>query len=282
MKERKLLINEREAPTVRRMFERFAALGSVTELCLELAQDGVRTKAWQTKDGRMRNDTVMDKQYLSKALRNPVYVGEIRHKNVVHAGQHDPIISRLLWDRVQAILAEDADQRAGTTRTRGKCDALLRGLLFGPDDEKYYPTFTKKASGKRYRYYYPQSDKKYGYGSSELGMLPADQIEDVVVNLVIQALQSPESMQAVWNQVNHDHPEIDEPTTVLATRRLGEVWKQLFPEEQVRLINLLIEHIDVLPDGIDIAWREMGWKELAGELAPDTIGSEMLEAERSQ
>jgi hypothetical protein len=41
---------------------------------------------------------------------------------------------------------------------------LLRGLLFGPNGEKYSPTFTKKASGKRYRYYYPQSDKKYGYG----------------------------------------------------------------------------------------------------------------------
>ncbi|CAJ3061813.1 resolvase domain-containing protein [Burkholderia pseudomallei] len=282
LKDRKLFVNEREAPTVQRIFERFAALGSVTELCRELAQDGVKTKAWQTRDGRMRNGTVMDKQYLSKALRNPVYVGEIRHKNVVHAGQHTPIISRQLWDRVQAILAADADQRAGMTRTRGKCDALLRGLLFGPNGEKYYPTFTKKASGKRYRYYYPQSDKKYGFGSSALGMLPADQIEEVVVNLVIQALQSPESMQAVWDHVRQNHPEIDEPTTVLAMRQLGEVWKQLFPEEQVRLINLLIERIDVLPDGIDIAWREIGWKELAGELAPDTIGSEMLEVERSQ
>lgn len=110
-------------------------------------------------------------------------------------------------------------------------------------------------------------------------MIPADQIEEVVVNLVIGALQSPESVQAVWNEVRLLHPVIEEPTVVLAMRRLGEVWKQLFPEEQVRLVNLLIERVQLLSDGIDIVWREIGWKELAGELAPQTIGGELLEME---
>jgi hypothetical protein len=53
----------------------------------------------------------------------------------------------------------------------------------------------------------------------------------------------------------------------------------LFPEEQVRLMNVLIERVQLLSDGIDIAWREVGWKELAGELVPDSIGGEMLEME---
>jgi hypothetical protein len=60
---------------------------------------------------------------------------------------------------------------------------------------------------------------------------------------------------------------------------LGEVWRQLFPQEQVRLANLLVERVQLLSDGIDIVWREVGWKELAGELAPDGIGGEMMEME---
>jgi hypothetical protein len=112
-------------------------------------------------------------------------------------------------------------------------------------------------------------------------MIPADQIEQVVINLVIGTLQSPESMQGVWNQVRKEYPEIAEPKVVLAMRRLGDVWQQLFPEEQVRLVNLLIERVQLLSDGIDIVWREVGWKELAGELAPDTIGGEMLEMEKA-
>ncbi|MDP2751125.1 MAG: recombinase family protein, partial [Rhodocyclaceae bacterium] len=147
--------------------------------------------------------------------------------------------------------------------------------------EKYHITFTKKPSGKKYRYYIPKADIRFGHRSSATGMIPADQIEEVVVNLLIGALQSPESVQGVWNRVRLLYPEIEEPTVVLALCRLGDVWKQLFPAEQVRLVNLLIERVQLLSDGIDIVWREAGWKELAGELLPDTIGSEMLEMEEA-
>lgn len=147
---------------------------------------------------------------------------------------------------------------------------------------KYHVTFSTKASGKRYRYYIPKADKRYGYRTSTTGPIPADQIEDVVVNRLLQALQSPESVQAVWNQVRAQYPEIAEPAVALAMRRLAEVWKALFPAEQVRLVNLLIERVVLLSDGIDIVWREVGWKEPAGELAPERIGGEMLEAEAAE
>ncbi|WIM07044.1 MAG: recombinase family protein [Candidatus Nitricoxidivorans perseverans] len=228
---------------------------------------------------KVRQGMPMDKKYISKALRNPVYVGEIRHKGTVHAGRHEPIISRQLWDRVQAILAEDAHARMGRTQTRGKTDALLRGLLYDASGVKYHITFSTKPSGKRYRYYIPKKDVRFGHRTSATGMIPADQIEEVVVSQLLGALQSPESVQAVWNHVRARHPEIAEPTVVLAMRRLADVWRALFPAEQVRLANLLIERIVLLSDGIDIVWREVGWKELAGELAPGSIGGEMLEAE---
>jgi len=282
VRERKLLVVESDAAIVRRIFQRFVELRSVTELSRELVADGITTKPARLKAGGVRNGTPMDKKYLSKMLRNPIYVGEIRHKGTSYAGQHEPIVSRQLWDRVQEILAEDAHARMGVTQTRGKTDALLRGLLYDMNGVKYHITFSTKPSGKRYRYYMPKADAKYGYRTSATGLIPADQIEEVVVNLVLQALQSPESVQAVWNQVRAQYPEIAEPTVVLAMRRLAEVWKALFPAEQVRLVNLLIERVVLLSDGIDIVWREVGWKELAGELAPETIGGEMLEAEAAE
>jgi len=42
---------------------------------------------------------------------------------------------------------------------------------------------------------------------------------------------------------------------------------------------LLIERVVLLSDGIDIVWRELGWKDLAGELTADSIGGELLEME---
>ncbi len=279
VKDHLLIINEAEAVTVQRIFQRFVECRSSTAVSRELALDGVTTKAWTTLGGNVRAGAPMNKQYLYKVLRNPVYVGEICHKGAVHAGQHEPIISRKLWDQVQAILAEDAKARMGATQTSRKTDALLRGLLYGAGGEKYYVTFSQKPSGKRYRYYVPQTDRKFGYRTSATGAIPADQIEEVVVNMVIDALQSPESVQTVWNHVRSEYTGIDEPTVVLAMRRLADIWKQLFPVEQVRIINLLIERVTLLSDGIDIAWRDVGWKELAGELAPESIGGEMLDLE---
>jgi DNA invertase Pin-like site-specific DNA recombinase len=57
VKDRQLVINEAEAATVRRIFQLFAELRSATDLCRELALDGITTKAWKTADGKVRNGT---------------------------------------------------------------------------------------------------------------------------------------------------------------------------------------------------------------------------------
>mgnify|MGYP000849051225 CR=1 FL=1 len=96
VKDRRLVVNKAEAPIVRRMFERFVVTRSPTDLCRELAYDGVTTKSWVSTEGRAHVGTPMDKKYLGKALRNPIYVGEIRHKGAVYPGQHEPIIARAM------------------------------------------------------------------------------------------------------------------------------------------------------------------------------------------
>ena len=70
VKDRKLVINQAEAATVRQIFERFVELGSATVLATELADKGVRNKR-----GRL-----IDKGFLYKLLNNRVYIGEAVHK----------------------------------------------------------------------------------------------------------------------------------------------------------------------------------------------------------
>src|SRR5471032_214243 len=60
VKDRKLVVNKREAATVRRIFERFTKIGSVTELVRELREQGVRGKR-----GRL-----IDKGYVYQLFRN--------------------------------------------------------------------------------------------------------------------------------------------------------------------------------------------------------------------
>jgi len=99
VKDRKLVVNEAEAATVRRIFERFTKLGSVTELVREMRAKGVRGKR-----GRL-----IDKGYVYQLFRNRTYIGEAVHKGVSYPGEHKAIISKELWDRVYACFPSGRD-----------------------------------------------------------------------------------------------------------------------------------------------------------------------------
>jgi hypothetical protein len=96
-------------------------------------------------------------------------------------------------------------------------------------------------------------------------------------------LTSPESVAAVVRHIQRTGAEVDEVTTVMAMRRLNDVWDHLFPVERHRIANLMIERIDLVSagevQGIKVKWREIGWRSLVKEFAPNSIGAELAEVE---
>jgi site-specific DNA recombinase len=89
-------IHPSKAPLVRRIFELYAT-GQYTlrDLTEEAKAIGLRNKKG--------NPLVL--QQIQKTLRNPFYAGVIRSKRFgLFNGQHTPLISRVLFDRVQAVL----------------------------------------------------------------------------------------------------------------------------------------------------------------------------------
>ena len=89
VKDRKLVVNEREAATVRMIFERYTRMGSATALARALRAEGITGK-----QGKL-----VDKGYLYKLLNNRVYVGEAVHKGTAYPGEHEAIVDRALWDK---------------------------------------------------------------------------------------------------------------------------------------------------------------------------------------
>ena len=127
VKDRKLVVNDAEAATVRMIFERFIKIGSATELVKKLRAEDVRGK-----QGKL-----VDKGYVYKLLNNRVYIGEAVHKGVAYPGEHQAIIDRALWDRVHGVLRESPRKRAANTRAQ--TPALLKGLIFGPTGRAMTP-----------------------------------------------------------------------------------------------------------------------------------------------
>ena len=275
---RLLVINDTEAAVVRRIFEEMLTIGSPTQIAARLTQEGITTKAWTTQDGRTRNGARIDKKYLHKLLRNRIYLGELSHKGTWYPGAHPAIIDHGLWGKVHELLAKDNHARSVETKIRSRTDALLRGLLYAPTGERMYPTYSRK-NGRKYRYYVSKSEVRYGAGGKTYERIPADEVEAAAVAQIKSVLASPEAITAVCQFIQRNGAQITEDVAVMAMHRLGDVWERLYPAERHRIVNLMVERVDLVPGGLKVRWRELGWKALIGEFAPDSIGAELVEVE---
>ena len=144
VRDRKLVVNEAEAATVRRVFERFVEIGSGTETVRRLRAEGVTGKT----------GSLIDKGDLYKLLNNRIYIGEAVHKGSVYPGEHEAII-----DASSGTRCTPSCRRArarGPTATGARAPALLRGLIFGADGGRMSPTHTRRR-GRLYRYYVSQT-----------------------------------------------------------------------------------------------------------------------------
>ena len=146
---RTLVENLNEAGTVRHIFKRYLALGSVHQLVVELQTEGICSKARVTAKGRALGGQPLSRGALFHLLQNRVYVGQIVHKDACYPGQHPAIIDRQLFDQVQARLAENRRQRTTARRSTSP----LSGRLFDVAGRRMTPTHSRGARGRTYRYY---------------------------------------------------------------------------------------------------------------------------------
>jgi DNA invertase Pin-like site-specific DNA recombinase len=253
VRDRKLIVHREDAEQVRAIFRRFVQLKSATLLARELVAAGATN----------RYGHVLDKGVLYRLLSNRVYIGEAVHKGTSYPGEHEAIIDRALWDQVHAILKESPRKRANNARAQSP--ALLRGLLFGSDGAALSPTHTRK-SGRLYRYYTSQTALKRGRSDCLVRQVPAGEIERIVVDQVRMLLQSPEIVVQTWRVARKQLPNLTENDVRTALLEFEELWNELFPSEQARIMELLVQRIDVHAERLDIMLRIEGLSSLYGEL----------------
>jgi site-specific DNA recombinase len=178
--DRRLVVNQTEAETVREIFNRYLELGSVRLLMEDLNNRGIRSKVRIARNGNRSGGNLFFRGALYELLSNPIYIGEIRHKGVRHPGLHKPIINRELWDGTQLLLRCHAARRS--TRTRKSAASPLTGKLFDDSGQSLTPSHAVKGE-RRYRYYVSRNLIN-GTKESERGgwRLPAPEIERVVAS----------------------------------------------------------------------------------------------------
>jgi len=259
---RKLVVNAAEADLVRHIFRRFLQVGSATLLVKELNAAGHCTKSWITQDGKERQGVPFTKNFLYKMLENRVYLGEAVHKGVAHPGEHEAIIDRTTWERVEAVKADNAPRKRAAA-ARATTPAPLKGLVICAHcGRTMTPTHTRK-KGRLYRYYTCMKAINAGHESCPVRSIAAGEIESAVIGQVRALLRAPE----IRARAERMAPQIAATDLHAALDRFEVVWDELFPAEQARLLQLLVERVSISPDGADLRLRAEGLASIVADIA---------------
>jgi DNA invertase Pin-like site-specific DNA recombinase len=248
VKERKLVVNKYEAETVRHIYRRYAALGSVLALKEELDGDGVVSKARVDKYSRRTGGMPLARGALYLMLQNRIYRGEIVHKENSYPGEHEPIIDEALWDEVQRRLAANRFDRAtgaGATQV-----SLLAGLIYDDTGARMTPTHANK-KGTRYRYYVSPGLVRGTRRQAPRGRrVPAGDLERLIEERLTRFLESDgEIFGAVESLVG----DVNECTDVVAgAAGLAQRWPDLDPDERRAILTTLVDRIDLLRETVEV------------------------------
>jgi DNA invertase Pin-like site-specific DNA recombinase len=189
-KTRSLEISPNEAKTVAAIFHLYVQLGCLNAVMRKTLGLGLRSKRHHFKSGRTQGGNPFSRGQIYALLRNPIYIGKIRHKTKVWDGQHEAIIDIELWDRVQAKL-QDASvrprSRAGSAGNRSKIGvAPLTGKLRDETGDRLTPTHTQRR-GRRLCYYI--SNRLISGGTDPRGWrLPGPALEQAIAAIIARHL----------------------------------------------------------------------------------------------
>ena len=71
---------------------------------------------------------------------------------------------------------------------------------------------------------------------------------------------------ATWRAAKSEGADLPETTVREALERLDPLWEELFPAEQARIIQLLVQRVDLKPDGLELRLRTQGLGHVVQEL----------------
>ncbi|WP_265034122.1 recombinase family protein [Wolbachia endosymbiont (group B) of Phalera bucephala] len=214
VKDKELIINEKEAKVVSYIFERYLELKSMAELARELNSQGYRTKS-----------DIFKKAMVRRIITNPIYMGKIRHYEKEYEGKHEAIIEEEKWQKAQELIRNQPYRKAKYE------EALLKGIIKCKScDVNMTLTYAKKES-KRYRYYVCNNHLRGKNCESINRTIVAGEVEKEV-------MKKAEQLYEKWREKTEE--------------KIEKLWENLSFGKQKEVVKKLIKAVLVREDGIEL------------------------------
>ncbi len=254
--DRKLVIKPEEAKEIRFMYDMYIQYKSAQAVS-ELMEEKGYKKLARTAIYRM--------------IQNPIYMGKIKHKDIVYDGQHEGIVSQEVFMEAQEV----SEKRPSTQRIclfNNNEVGIMRGLLTcGCCHASMTPTASQAHGTKRY-YYTSNIAKTHGYHRCTNGAVQQAAMDDCMIKIVSQLLQDPKVFQALIEKVAPN--KTMELFRILRTPE--KVLYKLADRYKLLLMRLLITGVTLNYETMEINWTDLGLSLLSESLLQSTSGHQTV------
>lgn len=259
---KKLLVNDTEAEVIRWMFRRYLEAKSYVTVARELRDKGIVRRSRTSKRGNHVQGRGICQASVWNMLGNPLYVGDVRSKGECYTGIHEAIVSRELWNKVQALRAE---------RTRAKVaevykDDLLRDLLcdsFGRKMSVYRDRCYRKV-----RRYYISNQSEWGrrHGVRRY-RVKADELDQLVLATVGTLLSDRQRVRGFLIELGIRDGSLNR--LCASGAHISKTLQEATPRRAKLILTALIERIEISSGSIKLVMRT---PELSRLLQWDGVG----------
>jgi site-specific DNA recombinase len=248
IRDRKLIVNPAEAATIRKIYGLYLELGCVAKLKVQLGKREIKSKIRVSKAGRKSGGFSYSRGALYELLKNRVYLGEITHRGNSYPGQHEGIISKDVWDKVQAQLSTNNDARRNGVKARHP--SLLAGLIHDEHGNRFTPSHSVK-DGKRYRYYVSQAAIQHLPNAGKAPVrIPAQEVEAAILSRLQSFLAKD---QEVVDLLAFDSDDASTTQTLIAAaNRMAKTLDTAPATEVCRFVRLLVRGVVVREASIEV------------------------------
>jgi DNA invertase Pin-like site-specific DNA recombinase len=248
LKNRKLVPNPEEAAVIQAIFETYTRCGTVRAFKEELDRKNLRSRRRMIERPDGGHHTTGGSRFgtghLYWILRNPIYIGMIRHRSELYSGEHEPLIAQELWDEAQRQLSSNAAARRSGKRSNSP--SLLTGRIFTSGGRRLTPSHAVKAT-RRYRYYATTGNSQ----SNPAIRISAPALEALVADAVCSWFADPHAVLD-WLQT-HTSGVSDLDATLERAKRLACMRAEETGQACGDLVlRSLIERVDLDESGVKV------------------------------
>ena len=199
--EKGLIIHEDEAVIIKKMFKMYAlAKAGTHSICHTLNDAGHRN----------RRGKKWDKRVILHMIKNPLYVGKLRWKDVIYEGKHDPIISDVLFEKTRAIMQERVQDLNGRRFHNGD-ERLLAGIIMCARCKSHMVGVSTHKKERRFPYYI--CSKRWNIKDCDQDYIRADLLEAAIMQDIKTMFRDETFMARIWNEANRrlraEKPDVD-------------------------------------------------------------------------